>query len=1706
MVHGREKTYRELVGAGRVFLLALGCLGACLLTAALGAQSARAAGLDAQQLKEDAYSAVAVGELTAPAAHPEGTLGLLETELIVKVNAQESLGEGEAGELKALLEGVKPAMPGETATAAIEDLNGLVSDLQLGQQTQPSPLRYALRVAAKELGREILLEVEHGDPTAVVEGEGLEEPYAPDRLWWGNSANAVTNPYNAVRQAYALSQTNNGMGLLLEHVTGVNPYASIKTIVEKAGTVADKLNTVIGLFGSKDVSATEAESEEAGDRQGVKQEAGNSLVTWKTLDEQNESAGLKAFKADGEDISGDTEEEAFTTLAAESEGSIKETVADTSLAADEVTEEVASIGIDAGEDAAEVGLGVLDPALALQALSNAPAMMNQILSLFGAGEPSSEQIVLEQLHQIEKMVEEVGNQVQGLEVNVNYHFDEVGVQIKDMAEAVQTSVLVGSEAGEGIGAVDHKLSALTADVFEVGAILDAEPFKEAEERYLRPLERHHAALDQEKFENAEAAFNRRVGQAGEGIAEPKTPVAPPGEEPEALNSALRTLAGTAHEWTNEPFWTSAFNPQVWAEGTDALTTLMLENPTDYEKLGGSGNLATRRREATEFVREVKRYASQNLINEARKRYGEDALQLTRALESETGTALSEKDGGGVDANCKPCALGKAAAVGSEGQAYINPWSGADQTPSGELAPAVIESYGNQATEGSPELARINQCASGSAHPLEVSKTLSYAGRTNAPNPLFNVAETFGNVLANAWHLGLGDVRACYETNEQLAFTGSGQRTEWHYYQFVLQFQWEGKSLGRLFFESPATWKSGCAKEATGEASFRALWSQQTAEAAGCAPREVYLEQLMADLITGNEIHGFKEGAPTGNCPIPGETGCAGFSGGSSVHEELAKGEREETEIVNGALEDLRPEVDKRINANLKNATSAVGQAMAAVHEGFVLLSDYLDLAVPKEMSTDSLQRTNLESVIGTDAPVRAAIEAGIKDPATSHEPAAVTSQSLLVGLFGFGSVIAEAGTEEEAALNQLVPATDERVGLTEFVLEPDGTPVVGPKITIASPTEGGTYVENKGPGIEFECEAATGEAIQECVAEYEEEPGVWTVVEPNKVEGAPINLGPGETGYPIYRSTGTAMSLPSVASGLKFRVKSEDSDRNKSETEFEFSVSAAPPPPNVSIDSPSAGDEFEATEPHPPTMEFSCSSQGTLKPGLEGCFVVYFQTSDDITDEFIKKYITAATGQASGTTLHGVVAGNVGEWTAYVVSRDTLGQETIKAVNYTIYAAPSGAITSPANWGEEFYAGEGPVVDYSCNSGPHGFRTPCEATLEGEGTAGFIVEAVHSGEALPESLEGLGTEGEEVFQVVLGASGPREAQFFDAQQFEVLAPKPPNVAITAPAEGTTYTVGQEVPAAFECTEALATAHLLDGPRGCEGSVPDGQLVDTSTPGTHEFTATGRGRDGLSEVKTIKYYVGSPTPSVSGLAPARGTSAGGTPVTITGAGFDNVTAVKFGSQEAVHYEVVSETEIVALAPAQPTGEVEVTVTGEGGTSGASSGDHFTYYTPRGPAEHLPELGRCEKLAQPTGVFANAGCTERTATESDGAYEWIPGPGPQPTFLFRNRGAVLKTHARARIKCSENTYAGEYTGANTITVNLTLTGCEPVSHLGIKCQSIGAGAGEINFSALEGHLGFIKQGTVPSVGLALSRLREAPWPGSSAGKCQLKSPVP
>lgn len=83
-----------------------------------------------------------------------------------------------------------------------------------------------------------------------------------------------------------------------------------------------------------------------------------------------------------------------------------------------------------------------------------------------------------------------------------------------------------------------------------------------------------------------------------------------------------------------------------------------------------------------------------------------------------------------------------------------------------------------------------------------------------------------------------------------------------------------------------------------------------------------------------------------------------------------------------------------------------------------------------------------------------------------------------------------------------------------------------------------------------------------------------------------------------------------------------------------------------------------------------------------------------------------------------------------------------------------------------------------------------------------------------------------------------------------------------------------------------------------------------------------------------------TPTVTALDPSEGQP--GTEVAIAGTGFENATAVDFGDVPAADFTVLSDTEILAVAPEQPVGTVaSVQVTADTLPSAATPASEFTY---------------------------------------------------------------------------------------------------------------------------------------------------------------------
>ena len=85
-----------------------------------------------------------------------------------------------------------------------------------------------------------------------------------------------------------------------------------------------------------------------------------------------------------------------------------------------------------------------------------------------------------------------------------------------------------------------------------------------------------------------------------------------------------------------------------------------------------------------------------------------------------------------------------------------------------------------------------------------------------------------------------------------------------------------------------------------------------------------------------------------------------------------------------------------------------------------------------------------------------------------------------------------------------------------------------------------------------------------------------------------------------------------------------------------------------------------------------------------------------------------------------------------------------------------------------------------------------------------------------------------------------------------------------------------------------------------------------------------------------------TPTIQKITPRAGSTLGGNRVTIVGSGFTGATSVSFGSVAATSFSVQSDQEIVAVTPAEPVGNVDVSVVAPAGTTPAADpADFYTY---------------------------------------------------------------------------------------------------------------------------------------------------------------------
>ena len=192
----------------------------------------------------------------------------------------------------------------------------------------------------------------------------------------------------------------------------------------------------------------------------------------------------------------------------------------------------------------------------------------------------------------------------------------------------------------------------------------------------------------------------------------------------------------------------------------------------------------------------------------------------------------------------------------------------------------------------------------------------------------------------------------------------------------------------------------------------------------------------------------------------------------------------------------------------------------------------------------------------------------------------------------------------------------------------------------------------------------------------------------------------------------------------------------------------------------------------------------------------------------------------------------LGEKSFVVHAKDEAGNEGSATATYTVVdrTRPTIALTTPAAGGV-YALGEQVSADYSCadEAGGSGIAT----------CAGTVADGAQVDTA---------SVGDKTFTVNATDAAGNPAS--TSVTYTVVDRTPPSVALSAPADGAVYVLGQRVLAAYTCADQAGGS----GVATCEGPVANGAAIDTSTVGAHSFEVRTADNAGNADSRTVSYTV------------------------------------------------------------------------------------------------------------------------------------------------------------------------------------------------------------------------------------------------------------
>jgi hypothetical protein len=269
---------------------------------------------------------------------------------------------------------------------------------------------------------------------------------------------------------------------------------------------------------------------------------------------------------------------------------------------------------------------------------------------------------------------------------------------------------------------------------------------------------------------------------------------------------------------------------------------------------------------------------------------------------------------------------------------------------------------------------------------------------------------------------------------------------------------------------------------------------------------------------------------------------------------------------------------------------------------------------------------------------------------------------------------------------------------------------------------------------------------------------------------------------------------------------------------------------------------------------------------------------------------------------------------------------------------------------------------------------------------------------------------------IAGTSSAVSADHYTYTNITASAP-----AVTAVSPNTGSTAGGQVVSITGTNFSGATAVKFGSTAASSFTINSDSSITATAPagsaGTVDITVTtnnGTSSTGSADQFT---YLSTAAPTVTGISPTSGSTAGGTSLTITGTNFSGATAVAFGGVAASSFTVNSSTSITATSPPEPTGTVDLTVTTPSGTSATGSPDLFTY-----TAASVPTVS---SLGTTSGSTAGGTSVTVTGTNFTGATGVFFGGVAASSFTVSSSTSITATSppsAAGTYDVTVSTYSG------------------------------------------------------------------------------------